>query len=300
MKGVRTSSPPAMQGAPSLYALLGALQSALCFFVLPPLCKPLWPVIFSDLSPQIREVLLWAITAPYFVMYALVVALPPYLLEWDFFEQFKISKEPWPWKDERANVRREFWTLTYKSICIDSINILVLLPCCVYAKTIAFPRRAPSFSADDWPTHWESFSGVVASIVLHEFGFYWTHRIMHARPGLYRFHKVHHQYKQNDVLSAQHFHPVDFFFSIAAPALLTAAVVRPHSFTQALAGLWIFHANMDDHLGYAFPWSPVRWFPFSAGTDAHEFHHSVNMGCYGSKLSLWDWVFKTDRVYEQW
>ena len=38
----------------------------------------------------------------------------------------------------------------------------------------------------------------------------------------------------------------------------------------------------------------------SAGTDAHEFHHSVNMGCYGSKLSLWDWVFQTDGAYERW
>mmetsp|Transcript_19393 Transcript_19393/g.42122 ORF Transcript_19393/g.42122 Transcript_19393/m.42122 type:complete len:314 (-) Transcript_19393:10561-11502(-) len=303
MKGKSTShlAPPAIQQrAPSIYTLLGALQSALWFFALPPLCKPLWPLLFDNLSPQIAEVTIWLIVAPYFALYVLLVAFPTYYLEWDFLEQFKISKDPWPWKDKSQHVRSQFYKLTRNSLFLDFINTVIFVPGFVYVKTIIFPRRALSFSVDDWPTHMESFTNIMALVILHEFGFYWTHRLMHAYPKLYKYHKKHHEYKQNNVLSAQHFHPVDFFFSIAAPALLPTIIVRPHAFTQAMAGLWIFTANLDDHLGYAFPWSPVRWFPFSAGTDAHEFHHSVNMGCYGSKLSLWDWVFQTDQVYEQW
>lgn len=38
----------------------------------------------------------------------------------------------------------------------------------------------------------------------------------------------------------------------------------------------------------------------AAGTDEHEFHHSVNMGIYGHKLTLWDHVFGTDKVYRRW
>lgn len=38
----------------------------------------------------------------------------------------------------------------------------------------------------------------------------------------------------------------------------------------------------------------------AAGTDSHEFHHSINMGMYGHKLALWDHVFGTDTVYKQW
>ena len=84
---------------------------------------------------------------------------------------------------------------------------------------------------------------------------------MHTYPKLYKHHKVHHEYKQNSILSSQHFNPIDYLFSIAGPAILTSALVRPHGITHLQIGLYIVTANLDDHLGYAFPWSPVRWFP---------------------------------------
>ena len=168
-----TTSAPVMQGAPSIYMLLGALQSALWFFALPPLLKPLWTSIFEQLSPQISEVMLWTVIIPYVILYALVVALPPYLLEWNFFEQFKISKDPWPWKDKREGVREEFWKLTRRSLLIDSVNLLVFVPLYVSVKVVLFPYRALSFSVDDWPSYWESFSVILTSVVVHEFGFYW-------------------------------------------------------------------------------------------------------------------------------
>jgi len=295
------SSPPALQRGLSIYSLPGALVSVLWFFAVPALCKPLWTTVFSNFSsPQMAEVFLWSVVAPYYLIYVLIVALPPYLLGWEFFEQYKISNDPWPWKDERESVRKEFWKLTYKSVWLDFFNICIGVPGCVYTKTILFPHRSMSFSIDDWPTQWELFVGVMAVVYVSEFGFYWTHRIMHAYPKLYQFHKFHHQYNQNNVLSAQYFHPIDFVFSIAAPVIATNTIIRPHGVTQLVAGLWIFTANLDDHLGYAFPWSPVRWFPFSAGTDAHEFHHSHNKGCFGSKLSIWDSAFGTDRAYNEW
>ncbi|KAL3827546.1 hypothetical protein ACHAXA_002043 [Cyclostephanos tholiformis] len=296
----KSTSPPVMQGAPSIYMILGALQSALWFFALPPLCKPIWQAMFDKLSPHISEVFLWSIMFPYFVLYALVVAMPPYLLGWDFFEQFKISRDPWPWRDEREAVRWEFWKLTRRSLVIDTVNMLFFGPVCVYLKGALLPSRTLSFSMDDWPTYLESLSDIIISVNLHEFGFYWSHRLMHIYPMLYKHHKVHHEYKRNSILSAQHFNPVDYLFSIAGPVLLTSALVRPHGITQLQIGLWIFTANLDDHLGYAFPWSPVRWFPTAAGTDEHEFHHCINMGIYGHKLTLWDHVFGTYKVYRRW
>jgi len=134
------SAPPVMQQSLSIYTLVGALQCALVFFALPPLCKPLWPQIFNGLSPEISDVVLWSIALPYYVMYILFVALPPYLLGWEFFEQYKISKNPWPWKDEREKVRKEFWRLAYKSLFIDFVNICVGIPICVYAKATLFPQ----------------------------------------------------------------------------------------------------------------------------------------------------------------
>ena len=300
MTKTKSASPVVKQREPSIWMLLGALQSAFWFFALPPMLKPIWPSLFGAFPSPLAEVILWTSSFPLFLVYILVVALPPYLLQLDFFEQFKISKDPWPWRDERESVRKSFWRQARKTIFIEIIGLFVLLPVLVYLKTWLIPSRGVSFSLDDWPTYWEMLISNLSLAVIHEFAFFSTHRIMHYHPKLYKFHKVHHEYKQNNVLAAQHFHPVDFVLSIAGPAILTSALVRPHSFTQLQFGIWLLAANFDDHLGYNFPWSPVRWFPFSAGTDAHEFHHSFNMGCYGSKLSLWDWVFGTDKTYEEW
>jgi hypothetical protein len=272
----------------SIYTLIGALQSAFWFFALPSLCQPLWPFIFGRFSPQLAEVLLFAIPAPYFIVYAIVVALPPYLLQWEFFEQFKISKDPWPWHDLGKNIhsdnsrdhrqqvmsshstskslqRRhrqkvEFRKLLFKSLCIDMASVFLYLPTCIYTKTLLLPQQTfrMSFSLDDWPTMYQSAILVPSMAIFHELLFYTTHRMMHAHPILYKYHKVHHEYKQNTILAAQYFHIVDFVLTIAGPVVLTTILFRPHSFTQFQVGLWIFTANLDDHLGYAFPWSAVR------------------------------------------
>lgn len=290
-----------------IYTLFGALQSAFWFFALPYICQPLWPILFGRFSPKVAEVLLFAIPGPYFILYAIVVALPPYLLQWEFFEQYKISKDPWPWREghnddvnsncnsnsnssknvnnkshdndldrgRRTNKfysqsaskqvrqrrrQQEFWKLFSKSLCIDLANVFLHFPACIYIKTLLLThhRFVTSFSIDDWPTMYQSAMIVPAMAIFHEFLFYTSHRMMHSHPILYKYHKVHHEYKQNNVLAAQYFHFVDFVLTISGPVVLTTLLFRPHSFTLFQLGLWIFTANLDDHLGYAFPWSAVR------------------------------------------
>lgn len=90
------------------------------------------------------------------------------------------------------------------------------------------------------------------------------------------------------ILASQHEHPIDYLITIASPALLAIIICAPHSFTLFQWIVWVVIANIDDHVGYAFPWSPVRWFLFAARTDQHEFHHSKNMGCFASKLNIYD------------
>ena len=280
--------------------IVAAIQSALWFFALPPLLKPYWSSLFVGLSSSTAESTLFLLIIPFYLLYILIVALPPYLLQWPCFEQYKIAKNAWPWLDDRPSIRDAFWQLTYKTIRLEMVLLLIMFPAMLYAKAFVMPRAAVSFSDDDWPDHTKSFADLVTLALVHEFFFYWTHRLMHMYPRLYKYHKVHHEYKQNDVLASQYFHPVDFVLSIGGPAIITTILVRPHSITQFQFGLWLLYANFDDHLGYAFPWSPVRWFPLAATTDCHEFHHSVNMGCYSSKLLLYDAIFGTDKTYWGW
>lgn len=40
--------------------------------------------------------------------------------------------------------------------------------------------------------------------------------------------------------------------------------------------------TLDGHCGYEFSWSPFRLIPFSGSSEHHNFHHSKNVGNYGS------------------
>jgi sterol desaturase/sphingolipid hydroxylase (fatty acid hydroxylase superfamily) len=44
----------------------------------------------------------------------------------------------------------------------------------------------------------------------------------------------------------------------------------------------------------------VRWFPFCGLTEHHEFHHAINMGCFASKLNIYDKLFNSESKYLAW
>jgi sterol desaturase/sphingolipid hydroxylase (fatty acid hydroxylase superfamily) len=221
---------------------------------------------------------------------------PIYYIQHPFFEQFKIQDKPWPWLNKNEKVRKAFWNLAKRSLKLATVNLFILAPILSLLKiqTLALLGfKGPSFATDDksWPSFQKSFFDVIFLTMIHEFGFYVSHRLMHSYTFLYKFHKVHHEYKENIALAAQHNHSIDFVLSIALPALLALSIVKCHSVTQFQWTLWTMYANLDDHVGYSFPWSPVRWFPLAALTDEHEFHHAKNLGCFGSKLSIYNTIF---------
>src|SRR5574341_1042272 len=50
---------------------------------------------------------------------------------------------------------------------------------------------------------------IIEVIVLADLGFYFTHRMFHAVPVLWRFHQIHHSIEELDWLAAARVHPVD-------------------------------------------------------------------------------------------
>jgi sterol desaturase/sphingolipid hydroxylase (fatty acid hydroxylase superfamily) len=306
----------------SKWMLVAILQSLFWLFGLPIICrKYIWDDIFNSAIIQrnsntsnsnsnsnsvvngiaIADFLLsFSTPVLFFISYNLIM-IPIYIGRYSFFEQYKIQKHlAWPWFDERKNIRDGFWKLTFKSIKLSSINLLVLLPILTCLKIVLQKKlSAPNaneflFSTDDehWPTPYENCRDIITLSLIHELGFYFAHKMSHLYPTLYNYHKVHHEYKTNWTMASQHNHPIDFILSIGGPALLALVIVsKAHSMSQFQFILWTMYSNLDDHVGYSFPWSPVRWFPFSAMTNEHEFHHSKNLGCFGSKLSIYNTLF---------
>lgn len=288
----------------SIYSVLAVAQSVIWMFILPDLCQPLWKMFENISSQHFKEVLLNQTTTLVFLTYGAFV-IPVYYIQHPFFEQYKILKnKKWPWLDD-TTTRNEFWNLTRKSARLCAFNLLVLVPVATVLKCYlmeAIGMESPSFNndVDHWPSKVDIMRDNFLITVIHEFLFHSAHKIMHMYPSLYKYHKVHHEYKQNSFQAAQHNHPVDYILSIAAPVVLALTIVQPHSFTQFQWAIYVIFTNLDDHVGYSFPWSPVRWFPFAALTQEHEFHHCVNIGCFSSKLDIFERLFMTNKKFEVW
>ncbi len=291
----------------SIYSVLAIAQSLIWLFVLPRVCQPLWPVVFGKIPSQhLKEVLVNQTTTIIFIIYGILI-IPVYYIQHPFFEQFKILKnKKWPWlDDDDPSTRVKYWNLARKSAKLCAINLLLLVPIATILKCYvmdAIGMQSPSFNSDDdhWPTTIDILRDNFHLTLLHELFFHLSHRLMHTYPSLYKYHKVHHEYKQNIFIAAQHNHPIDYILSIAAPVVLALGIVQPHSFTQFQWAIYLVYTNLDDHVGYSFPWSPVRWFPFCALTSEHEFHHSVNIGCFSSKLDVFERLFGTNQKFVVW
>ena len=150
-----------------------------------------------------------------------------------------------------------------------------------------------------WPVDWPVAAQLVLALLLGELGGYWTHRLMHRVPLLWRLHALHHSAPRLYWLNATRNHPGDALVSTLAsvgPLVLLgagAAVLEP--FTAFVSvHLMLQHANLDTRLG------PLRrW--LSTG-EAHRWHHSRRLeeaeANYGNVLLVWDAVFGTLRIPE--
>jgi sterol desaturase/sphingolipid hydroxylase (fatty acid hydroxylase superfamily) len=140
--------------------------------------------------------------------------------------------------------------------------------------------------------------GVLVSILITDFIWYWIHRISHeANRRLGRFlwnvHVAHHLPRQVYVLMHGVAHPVNTLIVRAILALppyflgLSAEVVFVASVIIGFQGL-VAHFNVDSRVG---------WLNYLlVGTELHRYHHSADMaeaGNYGAVVSVWDQLFGT-------
>ena len=178
---------PIQQRSRSIYTLLGAFQSALWFFALPSFVRLYWEIFFEKYNNH-QEVILCAIGGSYLLLYMLVVALPSYFIlrDVEFIQQYKISKDPWPWHkstssskqsiiddDEQRQQRQQFLRQTVKSIKLDFFCLSIFLPTLIYIKSILLPSHVMSFSTDDFPMPSIQAAATLFSMaVIHDFGYY--------------------------------------------------------------------------------------------------------------------------------
>ncbi|OMJ94020.1 hypothetical protein SteCoe_2939 [Stentor coeruleus] len=214
--------------------------------------------------------------------------------KYKYFEYYRVSQTPWPWEIDK----NEFTKILKKTLILVSFNQLVLGPFIAYASLMLSGVNL-KLSYEDFPSSWTILVHFGFFIVVEDFGFYWSHRFLH-HPFMYkRFHKQHHEYVVSIGLAGAYSHPVEFILSGLMPTSLGPVLLGKQCHIITLY-LWVIMRNLesvDGHSGYELPWSPFRLLPFSAGAEYHGYHHSHNIGNYGSLLTLWDSLCSTNTSF---
>jgi sterol desaturase/sphingolipid hydroxylase (fatty acid hydroxylase superfamily) len=140
--------------------------------------------------------------------------------------------------------------------------------------------------------------------IVFDFFHYWTHRICHLLPLLYkRTHKKHHEHSIVSPHTTYHQHYLDIILTNSIPFLLTYFLFP---FTLSL---WQLHmilvykefVEISGHCGRvlypasSFPqfiWLP-RVLRISLYAEDHHIHHTKRMFNFGKRFSLWDKIFNT-------
>jgi sterol desaturase/sphingolipid hydroxylase (fatty acid hydroxylase superfamily) len=142
------------------------------------------------------------------------------------------------------------------------------------------------------------FLTVIPIFFIHDFYFYWAHRLMH-HPKLFRsIHKVHHLSTNPSPWTAYAFHPLEALIEVSIIPIL-AFTVPTHRVVIVFFMVFQIIFNVYAHLGYElFPrgfhksWLG-RWVNTSV---AHNLHHHRFHGNYGLYTLIWDRLFGTIRT----
>ena len=140
---------------------------------------------------------------------------------------------------------------------------------------------------------------LAASFVLLDFFAYWTHRLMHKIPLLWRLHALHHSDSDLDVTTTIRHHPAEALAQAACDA--TLALLFGFSPQAVLLYGGVVLVVQTFHHGNVM--LPARLRPLSGWLitpDIHRLHHSViyaeNNSNFGNLIPLWDRLFGTLRT----
>jgi len=133
---------------------------------------------------------------------------------------------------------------------------------------------------------------IPAVIVLADLGFYWTHRMFHAVPWLWKFHSIHHSIEQLDWLAAARVHPVDQILTKGVSLIPLFALGFSEWAIGVFALLYQWQAVLI-HSNVRVGFGPLRF--LFASPEFHHWRHSNQREArdrnFAGQLSLLDALF---------
>jgi len=196
----------------------------------------------------------------------------------------------------RLRVGKRRWAGNIPLMIFNTVLLRVAVPLGAYgAAEVAAARGWGFLNLVDAPALVE----VTIAVLLLDLTIYLQHRIFHAVPVLWRFHKVHHADNDIDVTTGLRFHPASMVLSmgvkIGATIAIGASPLAVLIGETALNLTAMFnHANVSMPVGLD---RVLRWIVVTP--DMHRVHHSVGRDehsrNFGFNFPWWDRLLGTYR-----
>ena len=143
---------------------------------------------------------------------------------------------------------------------------------------------------------WPWTVALVVFVIADTFAAYWTHRVMHAVPMLWRIHRIHHADGEVDVSTSLRNHPLELLVTLPVSIALIVAIGAPPSVVLVSQAI-MFGASMWQHADIEVPWAERALGSWLITPATHRLHHSPDRtthdGNYGDLITAWDRLFGT-------
>ena len=284
------------KGAPAAPAslwprLVSAALAAAYFIAIPALVRPHWDGFVAALGGFTGLATLGATGvhgATLLVGNLFFLCL--YTLRPGCSERRRSSPRPWPWLAGGA-AARELPGLVRLAVGLTVLNNALALAAAYANVPLLRARGMRIWEGEGWPTPFELFWQTIVCVLSEDATFYLSHRLLHSHPALYvRVHKLHHRWHDSLSIAAEATHPLEFLLGNVLPVLVGPLALGPriHAYTLLAWISWRIAETVDGHSGIELGIHPVRYLPLASSSTAHELHHQINTGNYGSCLKIWD------------
>jgi sterol desaturase/sphingolipid hydroxylase (fatty acid hydroxylase superfamily) len=185
--------------------------------------------------------------------------------------------------------RRSRWFANLSLVVLDTLAVRLLLPLLPVGMSLAVQQRGVGlFNLLQLPP----WAGVLLGVIILDFVIYLQHRLFHATPLLWRFHRMHHTDLDLDVTSGNRFHPVEILISATIKLGVVALLGVPPLGVVAFETI-LNATSQFNHANIRLPLPLDRSLRLLVVTpDMHRVHHSVipreTDSNFGFNLPWWD------------
>ena len=221
-----------------------------------------------------------------------------------FFQEYKLSRKPYM-KPSKTLLINTLMQAAFGQIIINPVVLYYVYPSLISLGM--YPLDAPL------PDSATIFFTYCIAYLINGVGFYWAHRLFHAKALYAYFHKQHHEFTGSMGIAAEYANPVEQIFANLLPTLggvifrgthpliFCIWLVRRH---KCIVVVYVTKMNCsqflhlqqtyETHSGYCFKGTILDkiGLAHADGAAHHDYHHAVNTGNFGTEWM--DWLFGTE------